>query len=324
MKTLVSIGVVLLAVLTGWSQTIPLDTTYTVYATYKKLIKSYPYIKPVQKTLLADVEEQYDVVYKTISNSSFGTRNLHADVFIPKNKGKMKPALVLVHGGGWRSGNKSMNTPMAQELAHRGFVVFSAEYRLSLEAKYPASLHDLKSCVSWIRSEAKRYGVDENKIAIAGSSAGGQLSSLLGTTSGLKEFEVQGKDNTSSKVQAVIDIDGLLDFTQTENLAVPRTENSADVFWLEGFYEQNKEKWNQASAISWVSKDSPPFLFINSSQTRFHAGHKEMVERLNQLGIYNDTLKLEGSPHSFWLFHPWFDPTVKAMADFLYHVFNYR
>ncbi|MCW5912347.1 MAG: alpha/beta hydrolase [Cyclobacteriaceae bacterium] len=304
------------------AQPVPLDTTYTVASTFKKLVKTYPGIKPVKAQSYADVTEQYDVVYKAIPHTAYGTRNLLVDVFVPKESSKEKPAVILVHGGGWRSGNKSLNTPMAQALAHLGFVVFSVEYRLSLEAKYPAALHDLKACVRWVRHSAKEYGVDENKIAIAGSSAGGQMASLLGVTNGRSELEDQHTDKIPGTVQAVIDMDGLLDFTDAENLALPRTENSADVFWLEGFYEQNKEKWQQASALTWVSKQSPPFLFINSSQTRFHAGHAQMVKQLNKFGIYNHTVKWNDAPHSFWLFHPWFDPTVNAIEEFLKHVFN--
>jgi hypothetical protein len=116
-------------------------------------------------------------------------------------------------------------------------------------------------------------------------------------------------------------MDGLLDFTNSGNLAVKRNDKSADVFWLEGFYEQNVEKWKEASALHWVSKTSPPFLFINSSQTRFHAGCTEMIAKLNEYGVYSEVHNLEGSPHSYWLFHPWFDPTTDHIAKFLERVF---
>ncbi|MBX2898464.1 MAG: alpha/beta hydrolase [Cyclobacteriaceae bacterium] len=303
-----------------FAQPIPTDTSYTVHATYLKLQKTYPTIKAVQPVVFTGVAEYYNLTYKTISDTPFGTRSLHVDVFVPEGAA-VKPAILIVHGGGWRSGNKAMNTPMAQHLAHNGFVVFSVEYRLSLEAKYPAALYDLKSCVQWIRENASHYAVDPNKIAIAGSSAGGQLASLLGVTNGRPVFEEKQTTKTSSAVQAVIDIDGLLDFTDAENLAVPHTENSADVFWLEGFYEQQHEKWKQASALTWVSRQSPPFLFINSSQTRFHAGHAQMVNQLNRLKVYHQTVNLSDAPHSFWLFEPWFEPSVQAITEFMNRIF---
>src|SRR5688572_23229249 len=106
---------------------IPRDTTYTVASTYTKLIKDYPTIKPVLPFSIKGIVQKRDEVYLTLENTPYGKRELHADVFFPKKKGKY-PALILIHGGGWRSGNKSMNTPMAQQLAAKGFVVISVEY----------------------------------------------------------------------------------------------------------------------------------------------------------------------------------------------------
>jgi acetyl esterase/lipase len=302
---------------------IPFDTTYTVASTFRKLVKQYPHIKPVLSISLADVKEFKDVVYRTLPETPFGERNLHADIFIPIGEKKVLPAIVMIHGGGWRSGNKSLNTPMAQHLARKGFVVVSVEYRLSLEAKYPAAVHDIKAAIRWIRQHAKEYQIDSSKIAIAGYSAGGQLASLVGVTNGNRKFE-EGSDQTnlSARVHAVVDMDGLLDFTNPESLAVKRTESSADVSWFGGFYEEVPERWKDASPIVWVDRNAPPFLFINSSQTRFHAGCSDMVNRLNQFGIYNEVHKLEDAPHSYWFFHPWFDPTIQYTTNFLNKVFN--
>ncbi|HZX74377.1 MAG TPA: alpha/beta hydrolase [Cyclobacteriaceae bacterium] len=302
---------------------IPLDTTYTVASTYKNLRKTYPDITPVYPFSLKEVIEKRDVVYLKLLNTPFGTRDLHVDVFMPAGKNKVYPALLLIHGGGWRSGNKSLNTPMAQQLAARGFVVVSLEYRLSLEAPYPAAVYDAKAAIRWMRANAKRYHIDDKKIAVGGSSAGGQMASLVGTTNGQKKFEgTEGSMKFSSDVQAVIDLDGLLDFTDKETLELKRNDKSADVAWLESTYETNPARWKEASALHSVSASAPPFLFVNSSQSRFHAGCKNMVEKLNGFGIYNEVKDLEGAPHSYWLFNPWFEPTVEYMAGFLNKVFN--
>jgi acetyl esterase/lipase len=134
---------------------IPIDTTYTVASTYRKLVKQYPHIKPVSTVPSENVRQLTDVVYLALEDSPFGRRELRADVFMPKGAKKKLPAILLIHGGGWRSGNKSLNTPMAQALASRGFVVVSAEYRLSLEAKYPAAILDAKSALKWMKVHAK-------------------------------------------------------------------------------------------------------------------------------------------------------------------------
>ncbi|HEY3429447.1 MAG TPA: alpha/beta hydrolase, partial [Cyclobacteriaceae bacterium] len=237
---------------------IPRDTTYTVWSTHQKLKKQYPQIAVVKPFLSPNkIEQHFDVTYITVN-----ARELRADLFYPKESKQKLPGVILVHGGGWRSGNKSMNTPLAQQLALRGYFVMSVEYQLSLEAKYPAAVHNLKAAVRWLRSKADEFGVNENYIAMIGGSAGGQLVSLIGATNENPNYEGnQGYPQFSSQVQAVVDLDGLLDFTDVENLVVKRTANSADVFWLEGHYDSIPEKWREASALYQVTKKSPPFLF---------------------------------------------------------------
>lgn len=294
---------------------IPRDTTYTVSGTYKKLKEQHPTIQLVRSYANADIVQQNDVVYTTLQQTG---RTLTADLFYPRKVKRKLPGVLLVHGGGWRSGDKSMNTPLARQLVLAGFVVMSVEYQLSLEAKYPAAVHNLKAAIRWLRSKANKYSLDEGRIAIVGGSAGGQLASLIGATNENTEFEgSDGYPEFSSSVQAVVDLDGLLDFTNGENLAVKRNDYSADVFWLGGFYDSIPDRWKEASPITHVSASTPPFLFINSSQTRFHAGCKEMVEKLQALGIKAEVVQLEDAPHSYWFFEPWFTPMTEHIVTFL-------
>jgi pectinesterase len=294
---------------------IPRDTTYTVWSTHQKLKKQYPQIEIVKPFRVSDkIEQHFDETYISLENG----RELKADLFYPKKVKQKLPAVVLVHGGGWRSGNKSMNTPLAQQLARNGYFVMSVEYQLSLEAKYPAAVHNLKAAVRWLRSKAETYGLNENYIAMIGGSAGGQLASLVGATNGNPAYEGNhGYPEFSSQVQVVVDLDGLLDFTDPESLAVKRTANSADVFWLEGHYDSIPDKWGDASALFQVTKKSPPYLFINSSQTRFHAGYKGMVAVLESMDIKTEVVELKDAPHSYWFFDPWFKPMTDHIIVFL-------
>lgn len=319
MKVMYHTVIFLFITFAGFAQTvIPKDTAYTVWSTHQKLVKHYPQIVPVQPFQLAGVKEAYDVPYTTL-----GERVLHADIFYPDNSKKKNPAVVLIHGGGWRSGDKSMNTPLAQQLAVKGYVAMSVEYQLSLEAKYPAAVYNIKAAVRWLRANANKYNIDEKQIAIIGGSAGGQLASLTGATNGNQAFEGHhGHEKFSSSVQAVVDLDGLLDFTDEENLAVKRNAFSADVFWLGGAYDSIPDIWRNASALYHVDKHTPRFLFINSSQTRFHAGCRQMVEKLKSLNIDAQVVKLEDAPHSYWLFHPWFEPMTNHIIVFLDNVFK--
>lgn len=295
---------------------IPRDTTYTVWSTYQKVKKQYPQVVVVKPLQIPSIVQRIDVSYLTVEHSG-GQRELKADLFYPKEIKKKLPGVVLVHGGGWRSGNKSMNTPLAQQLALNGYFVMSVEYQLSLEAKYPAAVHNLKAAIRWLRSNAQEFNLNENYIAIIGGSAGGQLASLIGATNNNPKYEGnQGHGEFSSRVQAVVDLDGLLDFTDAENLAVKRTAQSADVFWLEGHYDSIPDKWRNASPLYQVTKKSPPFLFINSSQTRFHAGCKLMVAKLESMNIKPEVIELD-APHSYWFFDPWFKPMTDSIVSFL-------
>lgn len=279
--------------------------------------KQYPQITVVKLLQSPNIVQRFDVPYITLEFGN-ANRELKADLFYPKEIKQKLPGVVLVHGGGWRSGDKSMNTPLAQQLALNGYFVMSVEYQLSLEAKYPAAVYNLKAAVRWLRSNAQEFQLNENFIAIIGGSAGGQLASLIGASNGNPQFEGnQGYAEFSSQVQAVVDLDGLLDFTDPENLAVKRTAQSADVFWLEGHYDSIPDKWMAASPLYQVTKKSPPFLFINSSQKRFHAGYKAMVAQLASMNIKYKVVELKDAPHSYWFFDPWFKPMTGSILSFL-------
>jgi pectinesterase len=260
-----------------------------------------------------------NIVYATLPETPFGKRNLHLDLFRPEKPGKY-PVLLLVHGGGWRSGNKSMDIPLAKQIASKGYVTATIEHRLSPEALYPAAVYDIKAAVRFIRANAKKYDINAKKIAIAGSSAGGQLAALVGSTTGVVKFDGNGGNpGISSAVQAIIDIDGVLDFNTPDEKGKDEeaAKRSAGALWFGTTFNQNSEKWIEASPIQYVGKNTPPMLFLNSALPRFHFGRDSVIAILNKHNIYTEVHTIENTPHPFWLFHPWFEPTVKFMTDFL-------
>jgi len=126
--------------------------------------------------------------------------------------------VILIFGGGWKSGDKSQSVPMAMQIASAGYVTVAVEYRLSLEAKYPAAVHDIKAAIRWLRANARKYNVDKSKIAVHGVSAGGQLAALVETTNDIEKFEGnESYPKQSGSVQAIIDIDGILAFKHPES-----------------------------------------------------------------------------------------------------------
>ena len=299
------------------SNTFPIDTTYTINGQYKKYIKYYPYLIPVKDKLPQGVSEERNVVYATHEKTKYGKRDLHMDIFTPTKDG-LYPALILVHGGGWRAGNKSLLVPMAEMIAQKGFVTISVEYQLSLEAPYPAAVYNIKAAIRWLRANAQTYKIDTARIAISGCSSGGHLASLVGLTNGIKHFEGDmGNASFSSSVQAIVDIDGVINFLAPASLNKTRNADSPDVQWLGGTFNQIPETWKDASPIYWANENSVPILFLNSGYSRFHAGQDELIGMLKEWGIYYEVHKFNVQMHTFWLFHPFVDETVDYIADFL-------
>jgi len=305
-------------------QGIPRDTSFTLYSAWVGIKAKFPEAKSVIPHLPEGVTAKNDIVYATLLNTPFGKRELHLDLFRPKKTGKY-PALILVHGGGWRSGNKTLEIPMAQQIAAKGYVTACVEYRLSPEALYPAAVYDLKAAIRYLRANAKKHNIDPDRIAISGTSAGGQLAALIGTTGEVKKFEGdKGYNTVSSKVQAVIDIDGILDFTDPNESAKDTNpdKRSAGAYWFGATFKEAPEKWKEASAMTYAGKNTPPILFVNSALPRFHAGRDSVITILNKHGIYSEVHTVPGTPHPFWLFHPWFEPTVQYMVSFLDKIFK--
>ena len=298
---------------------IPRDTSYTPYSAWVKIKKHYPNVTRVYPHLPEGVKAENNIVYATLPNTPYGKRELHLDLFRPEKPGKY-PALILVFGGGWRTGSKEAQVPMAQQIAAKGYVTAAIEYRLSPEALYPAAVYDIKAAIRYLRANAEKYGIDPNKIAISGSSAGGQLAALVGMTDNVKKFEGdEGNNGVSSKVQAIIDMDGILDFTTPSESKGDNTpgKHSAGYYWFGATLKEARDKWVEASPMIYTGKDTPPILFINSEQPRFHAGRDSVISVLNTFDIYTEVHTIPNSVHSFWQVHPWFEETVAYMVNFL-------
>jgi pectinesterase len=295
---------------------IPRDTSFTLNNTVPKVYKQYPHARLVVATLPVGVAARENIVY-----ARYGKRELHLDLFSPRVKANaLAPGVILIHGGGWRSGYRQMEWPMAQLLAANGYVTATAEYRLSIEARYPAGVYDLKRAIRWMRANAARYNIDPHKIAVYGCSAGGTLAAFLGTTGDVKKFERSvGNIENSSKVQAVIDVDGVLDFTDPAESAKDDDPKkpSAGKSWFGASYKEKPDLWKEASPINYVDVNSAPILFVNSSLERFHAGRDEMIGQLNKLRIYSEVHTIPDTPHPFWLFHPWFEEASGYIVKFL-------
>jgi pectinesterase len=305
---------------------VPPDTSFALYTTSVKISKDYPNSKLVVSEIPYGVIERKNEVY-----ASYGKRKMYLDLYTPpgtKNiveKQVLYPAVLMIHGGGWRSGFRQMERPMALYLASHGYVTATVEYRLSGEAKYPASVIDLRSAIKWLRKNAKKYNIDINKIASYGCSSGGQLAALLGTNNWTMKYQKRTiKFNHLEKIQCVIDIDGVLDMTDPNESGKDKDslKPSSGKLWFGFSYNERPDLWKEASAINYISGESATYCFINSSLPRFHAGRDSVINMLNNYKIYSEVHTIPGTPHPFWLFHPWFDETCNYILNFLNKIFK--
>lgn len=269
--------------------------------TYRKLVRDYPFIRIASAEAPAPVRVRKDLVYARRGELALGL-----DLYLPGPGARPAPLVVLVHGGGWGSGERANMAPLAARLAARGYAAATVSYRLSGQARYPAAIDDVKEAVRWLREGAGGFGIDPARVAIAGGSAGGQIASLVGMLA-------------PQAIRAVVSIDGLSDFTSEEARKYeddPAKHPSAAGAWFGGRYAEQEALWRDASPITHAGKGSPPVLFIVSGVPRFSVGREAMAARLASHGVYSDTVALPDSPHAFWLFDPWLAPTVDAMAAF--------
>ncbi|MDO8682033.1 MAG: alpha/beta hydrolase [Armatimonadota bacterium] len=210
------------------------------------------------------------------------------DLVLPKESANtFRPVVVWIHGGGWRAGNKSNN--MAAWLADHGYVVASINYRLSNEAKFPAQIYDCKAAIRFLRAHSKQYRIDPYRIGVWGSSAGGHLSALLGTSGGLKELEGDsGSPGYSSRVQAVCDFFGPADLTV---LGGARISRNPIVQLLGGPVSANMQLAKLASPVTHITYDDPPILI-------FH-GEDDNLVPIKQSEIFYKALKNAGVDATF-------------------------
>ncbi|WP_235522985.1 alpha/beta hydrolase [Novosphingobium sp. Leaf2] len=285
------------------------DDSYTIGQRFVRYQGQYPGIAWPGVTFGQGQSVLFDRPYKNT-----GTRDLHIDVFRPVGAAR-RQGIVLVHGGGWQAGNKSHFYALASLLAQRGYTVFLPEFRLSVEAPYPAGMSDIGDALAWARDHAVEFGLDPAHIAVGGASSGGQMAALL-AYAGPSGLFGPGAGRTAN---ALVDLDGVLDFTTASALSFENAagDTSAAGRWLGGSYEHAAAKWREASAASHVGAKSPPTLIVSSGIPRFTEGKDAVLADLKRHGIAHRFHAFSNAPHDFWLFEPWLPQVAQEIDTFL-------
>lgn len=268
----------------------------------QRVLEKYP-----QASLPADTMPPHVLSSENLTYAVVDGQILQLDLYRPEGV-RPGPVVLLVHGGGWETGTRHMERPLAKQLAARGYIAVPVSYRLGQRGRFPAAVDDLKSAIRWLKANATELALeDKAPIGVVGGSAGGQLAALLGAA-----------NDADLRIGAVVDIDGLADFTGPALVDQQKAQPSAPVRFLGGNFSDKPEVWRDASAISHVSARSAPTLFINSSApTPILPGREEMRDKLKTLGIASEIIVTPDSPHPFWLLQPWFDGVIGQIDRFL-------
>jgi acetyl esterase/lipase len=253
--------------------------------------------------------------------SSPGGKPLLLDLYLPFKKKEPLPVIVWLHGGGWRIGDRKLGPDFYQYFAEKGFAMASIEYRLSGEALFPAQIHDVKTAIRWLRSVADEYHLDSDRIGLWGSSAGGHLAALAGTTgSGILEGLEYGFEEYSSDVQAVVDGYGPTDFLQMDLPHTPEgpfndseTEhldpvlqhsdmNSPESQLLGSPIHSVPDRVREANPITYIKGGEPPFLIMHGTNDTAVPAHQSelLYQALLEKGNEATLCLIDGFGHAFF------------------------
>lgn len=221
---------------------------------------------------------------------------LFLDLYKADTTKETAPGLVLFYGGGWRGGRKDQLRSYAQYFAQHGYVVATPQYRLKEAGEWPRSVHDAKAAMRWMRAHAAENGVDPNRIGVMGNSAGAYLALMVGYTPGVAEFEGSGGNPEQSSVaQAVVDIYGPTDFTDPK-----RRDHPLILAYMHGAYEGNKERFEKASPIRYVTEKTPPTCVIHGTVDMLVPVRQSdwLVEALKKNNVPHLYSRIDGWPHA--------------------------
>ncbi len=238
--------------------------------------------------------------------------SLQLDAWVPEGKGPF-PTAIIVHGGGWIAGDKRIEwvQPLFAPLQQANFTIFTINYRLTPQSRYPAMMQDVAAAVRWVKDNAKKYKADKGRIALIGESAGGHMVAYHAT-----------KVKDASQVDAVIDFYGPHDLLL---LARERDQGSyreiAKNLLQEEVTATTEWKLREASPMEYVRKGMPPVLFIHgTADTQVPVNQSTlMCEKMKAAGASCEVIIIEGAPHgmSNWEKNPAFQTYKAKMVAWL-------
>jgi acetyl esterase/lipase len=235
-----------------------------------------------------------DLVYTKV-----GDQELKLDMAKPADGDGPFPALLVIHGGAWRAGNKADTRIVLAQAAQRGYVAISPQYRFCPKETFPAQVHDVKAAVRWLRTHASEYKVDAQHIGATGFSAGGHLALMLGMTSAEDGLEgTVTPDAPSSRVQAVVNYFGPTDLAAED---IPDVSRPLLRDFLGGTPAEKPDETAKASPVTFASKDDPPILTFQGTKDPLvpHTQAFRLTNALTKAGAPGRVELLVGAGHGW-------------------------
>ena len=209
------------------------------------------------------------------------------------------PVVFVIHGGGWRGGNKKDTRGALGEFARRGYVGISPQYRFCPKDVFPAQVHDVKAAVRWIKTHAKEYKVDPEHVGAVGFSAGGHLAMMLGLTGPMDGLEGEApKDAPDTKIHAVVNYFGPTDLSATD---YPEITQPIIQEFLGGTPKDKAKEAARASPITFVSKGDAPVLTFQGTKDPLvpHSQAIKLADALTSAGVPGRVELLVGAGHGW-------------------------
>ena len=246
------------------------------------------------------VEVRRDVEY-AVANG----KRLLLDAYVPAGTGARRPAVVMIHGGGWRGGDKASWEPEARRLAERGWAAFSVNYRLDEPSPFPAEVDDVQAAVRWVRERAGEYRVDPGRIAALGESAGGHLAAMLATLGA-------GAGDARIRVGAAWS-------PPTDLTALARSRGDEWATRLMGCTLATcADRLAQASPVTHVDPSDAPLYLVNSTDELVPLSQaRALAERLAAAGVDHQLDVLPGNRHALDFRDEAWAPTVAFLEKHL-------
>ena len=243
----------------------------------------------------ADEPKSKVTIANDVAYAKAGPAELKLDMARPAEGDGPFPAILVIHGGGWHAGDKKDNRPALAELARRGYVAISPQYRFAPKDLFPAQVHDVKAAVRWLRAHKEEYKIDPDHIGATGFSAGGHLSLMLGVTGPGDGLEGDVPTNApSSKVQAVVNYFGPTDLAASDLPDVTRPI-------LKEFLGETPGLAAKASPLTYVSPGDAPILTFQGTKDPLvpYSQAEKLAEAMTKAGVGGRVEILVGAGHGW-------------------------